>query len=168
MDFSQLDRHQKYNVLFLCEDNAARSLMAEAMMQHMGHNHFNAYSAGLNPASEANPVALEVLTGEGFVVDKLQPKHWHNFTCEGAPEMDFVFTLCDKTRDGAELGRFAGDPVTAHWHFDDPHKESEPAEQRKAFSKVQRELANRMRLFLSLPNDHIDRMSLHHHFLSMR
>lgn len=164
MDFSQLERHQKYNVLFLCEDNAARSLMAEAMMKKMGHKHFNVYSAGLHPAEQPNPMALDVLLKEGFHTDKLKPKRWQQFVGDGAPEMDFVFTLCQKTRDESSFEVFAGDPVTAHWHFADPHNESCLDEQRKAFSKVQRELANRIRMFLSLPNNHIDKMAMHHHF----
>lgn len=153
----------RYNVLFLCANNAGRSLMAEAMMQKMGHDKFNAYSAGNNPADVANPMAIAALNAENFDTSHLQPKHWQTFVGEDAPEMDFIFTLCDDTREDS-CPNWSGDPVTAHWHFADPAQAGDEVAQKDAYSHVQRELANRIRMFLSLPISHIDRMSKHHHY----
>ena len=107
------------NVLFLCTANSARSIIAEAVLTHLSGGRFRAFSAGSHPRGEVHPMALEVLEKAGYPVAGLNSKSWDAFTAEGAPEMDFVFTVCDKAA-GASCPVWPGRPVTAHWGFADP------------------------------------------------
>lgn len=149
-----------YNVLFICTGNSARSIMAEAIMNHLGHGRFRAYSAGSHPHGAVDPVTLEVLAGEGYDVDGLRSKSWTEFAAPDAPKMDFIFTVCDQAA-GEVCPAWPGQPITAHWGFADPTLVQGGRDcQLKAFSNVQFQIANRIRLFINLPIDKIDRMSL--------
>lgn len=140
-----------YRVLFLCRSNCARSLMAEALVNALGHGHFEAYSAGSQPATQADPRALQELSQAHLNPAGLTPKSWTVFLDPKAPPMDFVITLCDEVcNDVAPL--WPGQPVTAHWHFADPAQGTgSAAQQQERFHQVFRELMMRVQLFLNLP-----------------
>jgi protein-tyrosine-phosphatase len=158
-----IESKDKYNVLFLCTGNSARSILAEAYLNHVGGNHFNAYSAGSLPAGQVNPYALELLSSQGVSVAGLRSKNWDEFSKPGAPEMDFVFTVCDKAA-GEVCPVWPGQPMTAHWGVDDPAAvQGSDEDKRRAFRKAYMELARRIQLFLDLPLKDIDAMSLHKH-----
>ena len=149
-----------YNVLFICTGNSARSILAEVSTNHIGHGRFKAYSAGSHPRGEIHPLTLEVLSGQGYDIGGLRSKSWLEFTGADAPQMDFIFTVCDQAA-GEVCPAWPGQPVTAHWDFSDPSKVVGDREaQLKAFKMAQSQIANRIRLFLSLPIDKIDRVSL--------
>lgn len=151
---------KSYNVLFLCTGNSARSILAEAIMNHMGQGKFHAYSAGSHPRGAVNPLAIATLVKDGYDVSNLRSKSWDEFAQASAPKMDFVFTVCDQAADEA-CPIFPGHPISAHWGLSDPsHVEGDEAEKMKAFSVTKSQLANRIRLFLSLPIDKIEKMSL--------
>ncbi|HKT14726.1 MAG TPA: arsenate reductase ArsC [Allosphingosinicella sp.] len=146
------------NVLFLCTGNSARSIIAEALLNHDGGDRFRAFSAGSFPKGEVHPMALEVLRGFGFPTGEARSKGWDEFAAEGAPKLDFVFTVCDNAA-GEACPVWPGQPMTAHWGIEDPAAVDGP-EQRDAFLKALRYLRNRIALFLELPTDSLDRMSL--------
>ena len=149
-----------YNVLFLCTGNSARSILAEVSMNQIGEGRFKAYSAGSHPRGEIHPLTLEVLAGQGYAIDGLRSKGWNEFVGFDAPTMDFIFTVCDQAA-GELCPAWPGQPVTAHWDFADPSKVAGDREaQLKAFKAAQSQIANRIRLFLSLPIDKLDRASL--------
>lgn len=149
-----------YNVLFICTGNSARSLMAEAILNHLGQGRFRAYSAGSCPKPSVNPLTTEVLERQGYLKKGLRSKSWNEFAKPGAPKMDFIFTVCDRAA-GEVCPVWPGQPVTAHWSFADPAAvEGSDDERRKAFEQAARLIAVRIRLFLSLPIDKLDRMSL--------
>jgi arsenate reductase len=151
---------KSYNVLFLCTGNSARSILAEAIMNHMGQGKFHAYSAGSHPRGAVNPLAIATLVKDGYDVSNLRSKSWDEFAQASAPKMDFVFTVCDQAA-GEACPIFPGHPISAHWGLSDPsHVEGDEAEKMKAFSVTKSQLANRIRLFLSLPIDKIEKMSL--------
>jgi arsenate reductase len=148
------------NVLFLCTDNASRSLMAEALLRHWGRGRFHAYSAGSDPAPAAHPLALEVIERAHLPVKSLQPKSWSQFSREDAPVMDFVITVCPV----AEAHRsppWPGQPLTAHWGIGDPATlPGTEAARLRAFERAYREIESRMKLFVSLPVASLDRLTL--------
>ncbi len=149
-----------YNVLFICTGNSARSIMAEVIMNHLGRDRFKAYSAGSHPRGEVHPITLEVLTSQHYDVGGLRSKSWTEFATLDAPPMDFIFTVCDQAA-GEACPAWPGQPMTAHWGFADPAAVVGKREhQFKAFTKAQFQIANRIRLFLGLPIEKIDRMSL--------
>jgi arsenate reductase len=149
-----------YNVLFICTGNSARSILAQAIMNHLGREHFKAYSAGSFPKGEVNPLALETLQRFHYDVSGLRSKSWEEFTGPDAPKMDFVFTVCDKAA-GELCPIWPGQPITAHWGFTDPSNIGGSAEEKRAaFSRTFREISQRLRIFLSLPLEKLDRMSL--------
>lgn len=149
-----------YNVLFICTGNSARSIIAEAVLNHLGAGHFRAYSAGSQPAGRVNPYTLETLQSRKFDVANLRSKSWDEFAAPGAPAMDFVFTVCDKAG-GESCPLWPGHPVSAHWGFADPAAVQGSHDQKlKAFATTFREISQRLRLFLNLPFDKLDRMSL--------
>ena len=153
----------RYNVLFLCTGNSARSILAEAYLNHVGGDYFHAYSAGSFPVGRVNPYALEQLKDEGLPVSDLRSKSWDEFTGPDAPVMDFVITVCDKAA-GEVCPVWPGQPMTAHWGVDDPAAVQGSDEQKRhAFMKAYMELARRIQLFLDLPLKDIDAMSLHKH-----
>ena len=150
------------NVLFLCTANSARSIIAEAVLTHLSGGRFRAFSAGSHPRGEVHPMALEVLEKAGYPVAGLNSKSWDAFTAEGAPEMDFVFTVCDKAA-GASCPVWPGRPVTAHWRFADPAAVGgSHTEQLRAFWQAEREISNRIKQFVNLPVASLDRIALQH------
>lgn len=147
-----------YNVLFLCTGNSARSLMAEALLNHLGSGRFQAYSAGSHPTGQVNPLALAALAQAGIPSDGLRSKHWDEFGGPGAPEMDFVFTVCDKAA-AERCPVWPGHPITGRWSFEDPA--AGPGEgQPRRFAQVFLQIQARLRLFLNLPIDKLDRLAL--------
>ena len=151
-----------YNVLFLCTGNSARSILSEALLNQRGGNQFRAYSAGSHPNGRVNPFALEVLKANGFPVEGLRSKSWDEFAAPGAPELDFIFTVCDNAA-GEVCPIWPGQPMTAHWGIPDPAAvEGSDADKRAAFMDAFRILERRISLFLSLPLRSLDRLSLQH------
>ena len=149
-----------YNVLFLCTGNSARSIMAECLLNRIGNKRFKAYSAGSTPAGEINPFALHVLKRQNYIIDSLRSKSWDEFSTEDAPELDFVFTLCDSAKSEVCLV-WPGQPMTAHWGMPDPAAvEGSQTEKMVAFNDAMRMLTNRIGIFISLPVESISRLSL--------
>ncbi len=149
-----------YNVLFLCTGNSARSIMAESILRQVGGGRFRAFSAGSHPAGRVNQFALELLEKNRMPTDGLRSKNWDEFAQPGAPNLDFVFTVCDNAA-GELCPTWPGQPMTAHWGIPDPAVvESSDAAKRKAFAEASRALLNRIRVFASLPLDKLDRLSL--------
>lgn len=147
-----------YNVLFLCTGNSARSLMAEALLDREGHGRFRAFSAGSQPKGAPHPMALQILSSLGFPTEGLRSKSWEEFSAPGAPALDFVITVCDNAA-GEVCPIWPGQPMTAHWGIEDPAA-VEGAGQEAAFRTAFFYLKRRIELFLSLPMESIDRMSL--------
>lgn len=149
-----------YNVLFLCTGNSARSIMAEALVEHWGKGRFKGYSAGSFPKGQVHPLAVELLQKLALRTDGLRSKSWDEFARPGAPVMDFVFTVCDQAA-GEVCPVWPGNPITAHWGVPDPAAvEGSEIEQRNAFRDAFRALENRIKLFTSLPIDKLDRMAI--------
>jgi len=148
-----------YNVLFLCTGNSARSILAEALIEHWGKGRFIGYSAGSFPKGEVNPLALDLLERLHLRTSGLRSKSWDEFVQPGAPVMDFVFTVCDQAA-GEACPIWPGDPVTAHWGVPDPAAVDGADEQRKqAFRDAYLQLETRIKLFVALPIDKLDRMA---------
>ncbi len=153
-------QHRAYNVLFLCTGNSARSVMAEVILNTLGEGRFKAYSAGSHPAGKVNPFTLDLLRGNGHAVGDLRSKSWDEFAAPGAPKMDFVITVCDNAA-GEVCPIWPGQPVSAHWGFEDPAAFQGPDEEkRRLFRQIYQQIASRVRLFLSLPLEKLDRLSL--------
>ena len=149
-----------YNVLFLCTGNSARSIMAEAILNQVGHGRFKAYSAGSHPTGKVDPFAVELLRKKSMPVNDLRSKSWDEFAAPGAPRLDFVFTVCDNAA-GEACPFWPGQPVTAHWGVEDPAAATGTEDEKKrAFQRAFRILANRIRIFASLRLEYLDRMSL--------
>jgi protein-tyrosine-phosphatase len=152
--------HKVYNVLFICTGNSARSILAEAILNELGGGHFRAYSAGSFPKGQVHPLALELLGERKYDVTALRSKSWDEFSRPDAPQMDFIFTVCDNAG-GEVCPIWPGHPVTAHWGFPDPAAVEGTLDVRKAaFAKTFREISQRLRIFLNLPFEKLDRMSL--------
>lgn len=148
------------NVLFLCTGNSARSILSEVMMNVMGAPRFKAYSAGSHPNGTVNPFAIELLQKNRMPVDGLRSKSWDEFAAPGAPELDFVFTVCDSAA-GEVCPFWPGQPITAHWGVEDPAAvQGTDEEKRKAFFAAYHRLHNRIQLFLNLPLSKLDRTAL--------
>ena len=147
-----------YNVLFLCTGNSARSILGEAVMNKLGEGRFRAYSAGSQPKGEVHPMALLVLNGMGYDTSAMRSKSWDEFSKPGAPEFDFIFTVCDNAA-GETCPVWIGHPMTAHWGIEDPAA-VEGEGQRDAFMQALRYLTNRISLFLTLPLASIDEMAM--------
>ncbi len=149
-----------YNVLFLCTGNSARSILAECALNREGQGRFMAYSAGSQPVGQVNPWALELLERQNFSTQGLRSKNWDEFAAEGAPPLDFVFTVCDNAA-GEVCPVWPGQPMTAHWGVPDPAAvEGSDDAKRHAFFEAFRQLSNRISVFVSLPMDRLDRLSL--------
>jgi arsenate reductase len=150
-----------YDVLFLCTGNSARSIMAEAILNHLGRGLFRAHSAGSHPKGEVNPFALAQLKKVGLPTEGCRSKSWNEFSGADTP-MDFVFTLCDRANTEACGMIWPGDPTTAHWGIADPAAvEGTEEAKSQAFAKAFLELQTRIALFLALPLESIDKLSLH-------
>jgi arsenate reductase len=149
---------RSYNVLFLCTGNSARSILAEAVLNAEGEGRFRAFSAGSFPKGTVNPFALAILRQIGLPDDGYRSKSWDEFAA--APEMDFVFTVCDDAA-GEICPVWPGHPVTAHWGMPDPAAvEGSDAQKMQAFRETLRMLTNRIRVFVALPFDKLDRLKL--------
>ncbi|MFA6202769.1 MAG: arsenate reductase ArsC [Gallionella sp.] len=150
---------KQYNVLILCTGNSARSILGEVLFNTLGRGKFKAYSAGSRPAGKVNPGALEWLNANGHSTEGLRSKSWDEFAAPGAPEFDFIFTVCDNAA-GEACPLWLGKPATAHWGIPDPaHIEGEQA-RRAAFNKAAEQLARRIQLFMALPFEKLDKMVL--------
>lgn len=148
------------NVLFLCTGNSARSIMAEAILNSIGAKRFKAYSAGSHPFGSVNPLALDWLNKNHFDTKELRSKSWDEFAAPGAPEMDFVLTVCDNAA-GEVCPVWPGQPISAHWGVEDPVAVDGTQEAKeKAFRNAFMILHRRISLLTSLPLTSFDRMSL--------
>ncbi|MCW0210560.1 MAG: arsenate reductase ArsC [Achromobacter sp.] len=152
--------HSPFNVLFLCTGNSARSILAEGLLRGLGGERFQAFSAGSTPKGEVHPLALATLSAFSLPTDGYRSKSWDEFAAPGAPKMDFIITVCDNAA-GEVCPVWPGQPMTAHWGIPDPAAyEGTEGERRKAFQDAARVLKRRLELFLSLPIDRLDAMSL--------
>jgi len=149
-----------FNVLFLCTGNSARSILAEAILNHAGKGRFRAFSAGSHPGGKVNPYAIELLAKQGLAVSDLRSKSWDEFAAAGAIPFNFVFTVCDNAA-GEVCPIWPGQPMTAHWGIEDPAAmEGSDEDKRKAFTKAFVEMNRRISLFISLPLAKLDAMAI--------
>lgn len=149
-----------FNVLFLCTGNSARSILAEALIDHRGRGRFRGYSAGSFPKGAVHPMAIELLEKLHLPTAQLRSKSWNEFARPDAPIMDFVFTVCDQAA-GEMCPVWPGNPVTAHWGVPDPAAaEGSDEKCRKAFAEALRELDTRIKLFTSLRLDGLERLAI--------
>ncbi|HEY6095625.1 MAG TPA: arsenate reductase ArsC [Gallionellaceae bacterium] len=154
-----MQSEKTYNVLMLCTGNSARSILGEVLFNTLGRGRFRAYSAGSKPAGRVNPGALEWLQHNGISAAGLRSKSWDEFAAPGAPEFDFIFTVCDNAA-GETCPIWPGKPATAHWGIPDPaHIEGDEA-RRAAFNKAAEQLSRRIQLFMALPIDKLDKLAL--------
>lgn len=149
-----------YNVLFLCTGNSARSILAEQLLNHWGRGRFRAFSAGSYPKGQVHPIALAFLEHVKLPTEGLRSKSWDEFAQPGAPHLHFVFTVCDNAA-GEVCPVWPGHPVSAHWGIADPAAvEGSDAERWQAFRNAFHELENRIKVFVSLPLESLDRAQL--------
>jgi len=149
-----------YNVLFLCTGNSARSVLAEASLNHRGSGRFKAYSAGSHPVGRVNPFAIDLLRQARIETAGLRSKSWDEFAAPGAPPLDFVFTVCDNAA-GEVCPMWPGQPMTAHWGLPDPAAVPGSDEDKaRAFRDTFVMLDRRIGLFTSLPIASLDRLTL--------
>ncbi len=139
-----------YNVLFLCTGNSARSILAEALLNHFGNGRFRAFSAGSFPKGAVHPMAIELLRRMDLPTKDLRSKSWDEFAAPGAPALDFIFTVCDSAA-GEVCPIWPGNPVTAHWGIADPAAVEDATERSRAFRKAAAELEARIKLFINVP-----------------
>lgn len=152
--------NRPYNVLFLCTGNSARSILAEAIMNREAIGKFKAYSAGSMPKGEVHPYTLDLLGNLNYDTSKFRSKSWEEFSKPGAPELDFVFTVCDNAANEA-CPLWPGQPMTAHWGVPDPVAATgTEAERRFAFADTYRMLNQRISIFVNLPIHSLDRLTL--------
>ena len=151
---------RKFNVLFICVGNSARSIFAESLLREIGGDRFNAYSAGTRPYSELNPFAVQVLQDKGHDTSVLRSKNVSEFSGPDAPELDFVFTVCNQAAN-EECPAWDGQPISGHWGMVDPVKaEGTDAEKSLAFQNAYGALKRRIQAFTSLPVESLDRIAL--------
>ena len=147
-----------YNVLFLCTGNSARSILAEAILNQQGMGRFRVFSAGSFPKGQVHPAAISLLTELGYDTSEFRSKSWDEFSRPDAPKLDFVFTVCDNAA-GETCPIWPGQPMTAHWGIEDPAA-VEGTGQAQAFWNAYQQLQRRIQLFLALPIEDIDELSL--------
>lgn len=153
---------QVFKVLFLCTGNSARSIMAEALLSTMGKGRFEVYSAGSQPGGTVNPFAIEQVKLTGYPLDKLRSKSWDEYAAPDAPQMDFIITVCDNAA-GEVCPYWPGQPVSAHWGFEDPAAATGTDEEKRAvFVKVFRQIMARVNILVSLPTAMLERTSIQH------
>ena len=150
---------RRFNVLILCTGNSARSILAESIVNRLGSGRFTGFSAGSHPKGQVHPYAIDLLASFGYPTTELYSKSWDVFAVAGAPNMDFVFTVCDDAA-GEACAVWPGQPMTAHWGIPDPAAEGGEIDRRAAFRAAFAALENRIRLFVSLPFDSLDGMAL--------
>ena len=151
---------QPFNVLFLCTGNSARSILAEAILNRVGQGRFRAFSAGSQPKGEVHPFAIQLLQSLNHDTSFARSKSWEEFAAPGAPEMNFVFTVCDNAANES-CPVWPGQPMTAHWGVPDPAAaEGTDAEKHLAFAEAYRMLNSRISIFTSLPMASIDKLAL--------
>ncbi|MBI5165180.1 MAG: arsenate reductase ArsC [Magnetospirillum sp.] len=149
-----------YNVLFLCTGNSARSIMAECILKREGTGKFRAFSAGSKPRGEIDPTVLALLKKLNYATDSLRSKSWEEFSQPGAPELDFVFTVCDNAA-GEVCPVWPGQPMTAHWGVPDPAAfHGSEAEKGAHTAEAMRMLYNRIAVFTALPIRSLDKLTL--------
>jgi arsenate reductase len=147
-------------VLFVCSDNASRSLIAEAILRKDGGGRFNTLSGGMNPAASVNPFTSTVLAGEGYPADGLACKDWRDFIGDESPEFDFIFTLSDEL-EAQDFSQLRGKPVRAHWGISDPAAvEGSDIEKERAFVTALQQLRRRLSAFEALPFEGLNKMTL--------
>lgn len=152
-----------YHVLFLCTGNSARSIMAEVLLKRWGADKFVSHSAGSYPKPDVNPLTLRLLERLQLPTDGLRSKSWDEFARPGAPNLDFVFTVCDKAA-GEVCPVWPGQPITAHWGVEDPAAVEGTDELKlAAFHRIFRELESRIKIFCSLPLPSLDRVRIKEH-----
>lgn len=151
---------RRYNVLFLCTGNSARSIIGEAILNRFGAGNFRAYSAGSQPKGQLNPNTIQLLQSLGYDVSGYRSKSWDEFAKAGEPKFDFVFTVCDSAA-AETCPVWPGQPMTAHWGIADPAQATgTPAEIALAFKEAYRLLNQRIGIFTALPLRSLDRLSL--------
>jgi protein-tyrosine-phosphatase len=151
---------RRYNVLFLCTGNSARSIIAEALIDQLGRSRFKGFSAGSHPKGQVHPIALELLRKMNLPTEGLRSKSWDEFAAPHGPPLDFVFTVCDNAA-GEVCPYWPGQPMTAHWGVPDPAAVEGPdTEKWLAFREAFRLLDNRIKIFTSLPLGSFDRIKL--------
>jgi len=157
-----MNQPKPLNVLFLCTHNSARSILAEALLNHMGRGRFKGFSAGSSPRDkqQPNPLALEVLQKEGIAIEGLHSKSWDEFALADAPHMDLVITVCDNAA-GEVCPYWPGQPATAHWGYEDPSAgDASEDEKRIAFLKTLHMIRRRLEIFINLPVASLSKMAL--------
>lgn len=149
-----------FNVLFLCTHNSARSIMAEALLNTIGRERFQAFSAGSMPSGRVNPFAIEMARTIGYLTDDIRSKSWDEFALPDAPKMDIIITVCDVAA-GETCPIWPGYPATEHWGFPDPSKtEGSDDDKWRAFGKVFHDIRRRIELLVSLPVGKLERLAL--------
>ena len=153
-------RERIYNVLFLCTGNSARSVLAEAILNKIGAGGFNAFSAGSQPKGQIHPRTLELLQSLGYDTSGFRSKSWDEFARPGAPDIDFIFTVCDNAA-GESCPLWPGKPMTAHWGIPDPAEATgSEAKIALAFRDAYAMLMRRIELFTALPFERLDQMTI--------
>lgn len=149
-----------FNVLFLCAGNSARSILVESILRKDGGLRFRAFSAGSHPKGAVNPLALKTLEAFGYPTEGFRSKNWNEFAAPDAPQMDFVFTVCDSAA-GETCPVWPGRPMTAHWGVEDPAAvEGADIQKEAAFAAAFKYLKNRISVFINLPIPSLDKMTL--------
>lgn len=155
-----MSEQKTYNVLFLCTGNSARSILAEAILNREGLGRFRSFSAGSQPKGQVHPFAIDLLKSLNYPTADLRSKSWDEFASPGAPQMDFVFTVCDNAASEV-CPIWPGQPMSAHWGISDPAaEEGGETLQRLAFSDAYRQLYNRISIFINLPMRSLDKIAL--------
>jgi protein-tyrosine-phosphatase len=151
---------RRFNVLFLCTGNSARSIIAEALLNFWGKGRFQAFSAGSHPKGDVHPLALDVLRRNRIPAERARSKSWDEFATADAPPLDFVFTVCDNAaREVCPV--WPGQPMTAHWGIQDPATaQGTDQDKARAFNTAFRELDARLKIFTSLRLDKLDKLAL--------
>ncbi len=150
------------NVLFLCTHNSARSILAEALLNHLGQGRFKGFSAGSSPRDnqQPNPLGLQVLQHAGISTEGLRSKSWDDFALPDAPQMDLIITVCDNAA-GEQCPFWPGQPATAHWSYTDPSAgDASDADKLLAFKQTMLAIKRRIELFISLPPDKLQAVTL--------
>lgn len=152
---------RRFNVLFLCTGNSARSILAEALLNALGGNHFIAYSAGSHPGGQVQTLAVEIAAELGYDTARLRSKSWDEFAAPDAPAMDFIITVCDSAA-GEMCPFWPGHPVTAHWGVPDPVAvQGDEVARRSAFRRAAATLRRRVELLIALPEAKLDGLAAH-------